>query len=32
LFGSTRNEDHMATLWQVSERETGIAFDVAEPS
>jgi NAD(P)-dependent dehydrogenase (short-subunit alcohol dehydrogenase family) len=32
LFGSTRNEDHMATLWQVSERETGIAFDVARPS
>ena len=32
LFRSTRNEHHMATLWQVSERETGFAFGVAEPS
>jgi NAD(P)-dependent dehydrogenase (short-subunit alcohol dehydrogenase family) len=32
LFRGTRNQNHLATLWQVSERETGITFDVAEPS
>jgi NAD(P)-dependent dehydrogenase (short-subunit alcohol dehydrogenase family) len=31
LFRRTRNEHHMVTLWQVSERETGITFDVAKP-
>jgi NAD(P)-dependent dehydrogenase (short-subunit alcohol dehydrogenase family) len=28
LLRRTRNRDAMATLWQVSERETGITFDV----
>ena len=28
LFGRSRDREAMATLWQVSERETGIAFDV----
>jgi NAD(P)-dependent dehydrogenase (short-subunit alcohol dehydrogenase family) len=32
LFRSTRNAHHMATLWRVSERETGITFDVGEPA
>jgi hypothetical protein len=30
LDGS-RNRDAMTTLWQVSERETGITFDVKPP-
>ena len=29
LFGRSRNRAAMSTLWKVSERETGITFDVA---
>jgi NAD(P)-dependent dehydrogenase (short-subunit alcohol dehydrogenase family) len=29
LLRHTRNRDAMASLWQVSERETGVTFDVA---
>jgi NAD(P)-dependent dehydrogenase (short-subunit alcohol dehydrogenase family) len=32
LFRSTRDRNDMASLWEVSERETGITFDVAPPS
>jgi NAD(P)-dependent dehydrogenase (short-subunit alcohol dehydrogenase family) len=32
LFQGTRNRADMARLWEVSERETGITFDVAKPS
>ena len=32
LFRTTRNQDAITTSWEVSERETGIAFDVARPS
>jgi NAD(P)-dependent dehydrogenase (short-subunit alcohol dehydrogenase family) len=28
LFGRSRNRDAMTSLWEVSERETGITFDV----
>jgi hypothetical protein len=28
LFGRSRNRDAMATLWEVSERETKITFDI----
>ena len=28
MFGRSRNPEAMATLWKVSERETGITFDV----
>jgi NAD(P)-dependent dehydrogenase (short-subunit alcohol dehydrogenase family) len=31
LFGRSRDRDAMATLWEVSERETGITFDVKTP-
>jgi hypothetical protein len=31
LFRGTRKED-LTTLWEVSERETGITFEVAKPS
>jgi NAD(P)-dependent dehydrogenase (short-subunit alcohol dehydrogenase family) len=32
LFRRSRNRDAMATLWAVSERETGIRFDIKLPS
>ena len=28
LFGCSRNRDGMATLWEVSERETEVTFDL----
>ena len=28
LFGRSRNRDAMKSLWEVSERETGITFDL----
>jgi hypothetical protein len=28
LFGRSRNRDAMTSLWELSERETGITFDV----
>jgi hypothetical protein len=31
LVGRSRNREAMATLWEVSERETGITFDVKPP-
>jgi hypothetical protein len=31
LLRRTRDLDAMATLWEVSERETGITFDVGPP-
>ena len=31
LLRRTRNRDAMTTLWQVSERETGITFDIKPP-
>jgi NAD(P)-dependent dehydrogenase (short-subunit alcohol dehydrogenase family) len=31
LFGRSRNPDAMATLWEVSERETGVTFDIKPP-
>jgi hypothetical protein len=31
LLGRSRNRVAMATLWRVSERETGIAFDLKPP-
>jgi NAD(P)-dependent dehydrogenase (short-subunit alcohol dehydrogenase family) len=31
LFARTRNREAMTTLWEVSERETGISFDVKPP-
>ena len=31
LFRRTRDRDAMTTLWEVSERETGITFDVRPP-
>jgi hypothetical protein len=31
LFGRSRNRDAMATLWEVSERETGITFAIKPP-
>jgi hypothetical protein len=31
LFGRSRNRDAMATLWEVSERETGVTFDIKPP-
>ena len=31
LFGRSRDRAAMATLWEVSERETGITFDVRAP-
>jgi NAD(P)-dependent dehydrogenase (short-subunit alcohol dehydrogenase family) len=31
LFGRSRNRDAMTSLWEVSERETGITFDVRPP-
>jgi NAD(P)-dependent dehydrogenase (short-subunit alcohol dehydrogenase family) len=31
LFGRSRDREAMATLWEVSERETGITFDVKTP-
>jgi len=32
LFGRSRSRTALTTLWEVSERETGIAFDVRPPS
>jgi NAD(P)-dependent dehydrogenase (short-subunit alcohol dehydrogenase family) len=31
MFGRSRNRAAMATLWEVSERETGITFDIQPP-
>jgi NAD(P)-dependent dehydrogenase (short-subunit alcohol dehydrogenase family) len=31
LFGRSRNREAMATLWEVSERETGVTFEVVRP-
>jgi len=31
MFGRSRNRAALATLWEVSERETGITFDVRPP-
>jgi hypothetical protein len=31
LLGRSRNRAAMATLWRVSERETGITFDIKPP-
>jgi hypothetical protein len=31
MLGRSRDRAAMATLWAVSERETGIAFDVTPP-
>jgi NAD(P)-dependent dehydrogenase (short-subunit alcohol dehydrogenase family) len=31
MFGRSRNRDAMTSLWEVSERETGITFDVKPP-
>jgi hypothetical protein len=31
LFGRSRDRAAMATLWEVSERVTGISFEVAPP-
>jgi hypothetical protein len=28
LFGRSRNREGLARLWEVSERETGITFDL----
>jgi hypothetical protein len=30
-FNRSRNRDAMATLWEVSERKTGITLDVKPP-
>jgi NAD(P)-dependent dehydrogenase (short-subunit alcohol dehydrogenase family) len=32
LFRRTRDREAMATLWEVSERETGVAFEVKPPA
>jgi NAD(P)-dependent dehydrogenase (short-subunit alcohol dehydrogenase family) len=32
MFGRSRNRDAMATLWEVSERETGLRFEVKPPA
>jgi hypothetical protein len=32
ILRRTRNRDAMATLWTVSERETGLKFDIKPPS
>jgi hypothetical protein len=32
MFRGVRNPEAMATLWQVSERETGITFDLKPPA
>jgi hypothetical protein len=32
LFGRSRSRKAMTTLWEVSERETGVAFDVPRAS
>jgi len=29
MFARTRSSDAMTTLWEVSERETGIGLDIA---
>jgi hypothetical protein len=31
MVGRSRNRAAMATLWQVSERQTGITFDIKPP-
>jgi hypothetical protein len=31
MFARFRNRDTTATLWEVSERETGITFDINPP-
>jgi hypothetical protein len=32
LFRRARDRDAMATLWAVSERETGVTFEVEAPA
>ena len=32
LFGRSRDREAMATLWEISEGETGIVFEVAPSS
>jgi hypothetical protein len=32
ILRRSRDRDAMATLWEVSERETGVAFDLAPPT
>jgi hypothetical protein len=31
MVGRSRNRDAMRTLWAVSERETGVSFDIDPP-